>query len=129
MKKNREYVQFLGNENLQEVLDFAVGAVASIEDDGNRLLVVTSSGRRELKKGDFLYKVDNEFVTSTPDDERLQLKKLRRELIQKHLEGWYGSEKSSIRYYFESGNVSGSLYTAIEKMMEEYRESDLSDNT
>jgi hypothetical protein len=56
MENNKQYVQFLGNENLQEVLDFAVGAVASIEDDGEKLLVVTATFSNELKKGNYLYK-------------------------------------------------------------------------
>jgi len=45
---------------------------------------------------------------------------LKRELIKKHLEGWSGLEKSSIEHYVETGKVSGTFFTALKAMLDEY---------
>ena len=42
-----------------------------------------------------------------------------KELIKKHLERWEGLQTASIEYYAETGKISGHLYKAIEKMLEE----------
>ena len=42
-----------------------------------------------------------------------------KELIKKHIERWEGLQTASIEYYAETGKISGHLYKAIEKMLEE----------
>ena len=42
-----------------------------------------------------------------------------KELIKKYLERWEGLQTASIEYYAETGKISGHLYKAIEKMLEE----------
>lgn len=44
-------------------------------------------------------------------------------LIRKHLENWDGLSKASIQHFAESGKVSGSLFLALIKLMEEYANS------
>lgn len=41
------------------------------------------------------------------------------ELIKKYLERWKGLEVASIEHYAKTGKVSGFLYLAIEKMLDE----------
>lgn len=45
---------------------------------------------------------------------------LKRTLITKHLEGWSGLERLSIKSYMETGKISGSLFMAIKSLMSEY---------
>jgi hypothetical protein len=45
---------------------------------------------------------------------------LKRTLIAKHLEGWIGLERLSIKSYEETGKISGSLFMAIKRLMSEY---------
>lgn len=42
-----------------------------------------------------------------------------KELIKKYLERWEGLQVASIQYYAETGKISGFLYLAINKMLEE----------
>lgn len=45
---------------------------------------------------------------------------LEQSLVRKHLNGWTGLEALSVEHYGTSKHVSGSLFTAIRKMMREY---------
>jgi len=45
---------------------------------------------------------------------------LKRTLIAKHLEGWSGLYRLSIKSYMETGKISGSLFMAIKRLMSEY---------
>ena len=50
------------------------------------------------------------------------MEELKRELIKKHLEGWYGLQQLSIKHFEETGRVSGSFFMALKAMMDEYAE-------
>jgi hypothetical protein len=50
------------------------------------------------------------------------MEKLKRELINKHIEGWGGLEQLSIKHFEETGKVSGSFFMALKAMMDEYAE-------
>ena len=43
-----------------------------------------------------------------------------KELIKKHLERWEGLQVASIENYANTGKISGFLYLAIEKMLDEH---------
>lgn len=45
---------------------------------------------------------------------------MNKELIKKHLERWEGLQVASIQNYAETGKISGFLYLAIEKMLDEH---------
>lgn len=42
------------------------------------------------------------------------------DLLIKHIEDWNGLKMASIQAYLQSGKVSGSLFTAIRDMLNEY---------
>lgn len=50
------------------------------------------------------------------------MEEIKRELIKKHLEDWDGLKKSSIEHFAQSGKVSGSFFTALKDMLDEYAE-------